>query len=44
MDTLVNTCARIIKPKKALIVSVNPTWRDQSDGWYDGHQFQPDSA
>ena len=28
--------------KIALIVSVNPTWRDLSEGWYYRHQFQPD--
>lgn len=28
--------------KIALIVSVNPSWQDLSEGWY--HQFQPDSA
>lgn len=27
--------------KIALIVSVNPTWRDLSEGWYDRHQFEP---
>src|SRR5690242_3105592 len=30
--------------KIALIVSVNPTSRDPSEGWYDRHQFQPDNA
>jgi putative endonuclease len=30
--------------KIALIVSVNPAWRDLSEGWYDRHQFQPESA
>ena len=30
--------------KIALIASVNPTWRDLSEGWYDRHQFQPDHA
>ena len=28
--------------KIALIVSVNPTWRDLSDGWYERHRYQPD--
>jgi len=28
--------------KIALVVSVNPTWRDLSQGWYERHQFQPD--
>jgi putative endonuclease len=30
--------------KIALVVSVNPTWRDLSQGWYERHQFQPDNA
>jgi putative endonuclease len=30
--------------KIALIVSVNPAWRDLSEGWYARHQFQPESA
>ena len=30
--------------KIALIVSVNPAWRDLSEAWYDRHQFQPESA
>jgi putative endonuclease len=30
--------------KIALIVSVNPTWCDLSEGWYVRHQFQPDQA
>ncbi|HEV2699923.1 MAG TPA: GIY-YIG nuclease family protein, partial [Terriglobales bacterium] len=30
--------------KIALIVSANPAWRDLSDGWYERHQFQPESA
>jgi putative endonuclease len=30
--------------KIALIVSVNPPWQDLSEGWYDRHQFQPESA
>ena len=28
--------------KIALIVSVNPAWRDLSEGWYDRDQFEPD--
>jgi putative endonuclease len=28
--------------KIALIVSVNPAWRDLSLEWYGQHQFQPD--
>jgi len=27
--------------KIALIVSVNPAWRDLSQEWYERHQFQP---
>ncbi len=30
--------------KIALIVSVNPTWRDLSAEWYERHRFQPDSS
>jgi len=30
--------------KIQLIVSMNPTWRDLSDGWYDRHQYQPDEC
>jgi len=30
--------------KIALIVSVNPEWRDLSDGWFTRHQYQPESA
>ncbi len=30
--------------KIALIVSVNPAWKDLSDGWYDRHRYQPESA
>jgi predicted GIY-YIG superfamily endonuclease len=30
--------------KIALIVSVNPAWRDLSLEWYERHQFQPVSA
>jgi putative endonuclease len=30
--------------KIALIVSANPTWKDLSGGWYERHQFQPQSA
>lgn len=29
--------------KIALIVSVNPAWRDLSEGWYDRHRFQPEA-
>ena len=28
--------------KIALIVSVNPAWRDLSLEWFDQHEFQPD--
>ncbi len=27
--------------KIALIVSVNPAWRDLSEEWYERHQYQP---
>jgi len=30
--------------KIALIVSVNPAWRDLSVEWYERHPFQPDPA
>jgi len=30
--------------KIALIVSVNPVWRDLSQEWYARHQFQPETA
>jgi putative endonuclease len=30
--------------KIALIVSVNPAWRDLSLEWYERHAFQPDSG
>jgi putative endonuclease len=30
--------------KIALIVSVNPGWRDLSEEWYKRHQYQPQSA
>ncbi len=30
--------------KVALIVSVNPAWRDLSLEWYERHTFQPDSG
>jgi putative endonuclease len=30
--------------KIALIVSVNPEWKDLSIEWYDRHQFQPAPA
>jgi putative endonuclease len=29
--------------KIALIVSVNPAWRDLSLEWYERHEFQPDA-
>jgi putative endonuclease len=29
--------------KIALIVSVNPEWKDLSAGWFERHQFKPDS-
>jgi putative endonuclease len=30
--------------KIALIVSVNPSWKDLSGEWYERHQYQPQSA
>ncbi len=30
--------------KIALIVSMNPEWKDLSEEWYERHQFQPDAA
>jgi putative endonuclease len=30
--------------KIQLIVSVNPAWRDLSEGWYERHLYQPESA
>jgi len=30
--------------KIALIVSMNPEWKDLSDGWYVRHQYEPESA
>jgi len=30
--------------KIALIVAVNPSWRDLSLEWYERHPFQPDAA
>ena len=30
--------------KMALIVSMNPQWRDLSEGWYERHEFQPVNA
>jgi putative endonuclease len=30
--------------KIALIVSVNPAWRDLSQEWYERHQFQPQAV
>jgi putative endonuclease len=32
------------RKKIALIVSVNPAWRDLSLEWYERHAFQPDTA
>ena len=26
----------------ALIVSMNPEWRDLSEGWYVRHQYEPE--
>jgi len=30
--------------KIALIVSMNPSWMDLSEEWYERHQYQPQSA
>ena len=30
--------------KMQLIVSVNPTWNDLSEGWYERYLYQPESA
>jgi putative endonuclease len=30
--------------KMALIVSMNPEWKDLSEAWYQRHQFQPEKA
>ena len=30
--------------KMALIVSMNPQWKDLSEGWYDRHRYQPDES
>jgi putative endonuclease len=30
--------------KIALIVALNPAWRDLSESWYERHQYQPASA
>jgi putative endonuclease len=30
--------------KMALIVSVNPEWKDLSEAWYARHRYQPESA
>jgi predicted GIY-YIG superfamily endonuclease len=30
--------------KIALIVSMNPEWKDLSEGWYVRHQYQPENA
>ncbi|MGC2329514.1 MAG: GIY-YIG nuclease family protein [Candidatus Sulfotelmatobacter sp.] len=30
--------------KLALIVSMNPDWKDLSEGWFVRHRYQPDSA
>jgi putative endonuclease len=36
---------RLLRIKKiALIVSMNPAWKDLSEGWHERHQYQPDSA
>jgi putative endonuclease len=30
--------------KMALIVSLNPGWKDLSEGWYERHKYQPQNA
>jgi putative endonuclease len=30
--------------KIALVVSMNPDWKDLSEGWYVRHRYQPDNA
>ena len=30
--------------KIALLVSMNPSWKDLSDDWYERHQYQPQGA
>ncbi len=30
--------------KMALIVSMNPEWKDLSEGWYHRHRYQPDDG
>jgi putative endonuclease len=30
--------------KMALIVSMNPEWRDLSEGWFTRHRYQPENA
>ena len=30
--------------KMALIVSLNPEWKDLSAGWYERHRYQPDET
>jgi putative endonuclease len=32
------------KKKIALIVAVNPEWKDLSAEWYERHQYQPDKV
>ena len=35
---------RLLRIRKiALIVSVNPAWRDLSSEWFERHEFQPDA-
>jgi putative endonuclease len=30
--------------KMALIVSMNPEWKDLSEGWFDRHRYQPEKS
>jgi predicted GIY-YIG superfamily endonuclease len=35
----------LLRAKKiALIVSINPEWKDLSEAWFVRHQYQPESA
>jgi hypothetical protein len=34
----------IMSNRSKLIVSMNPEWRDLSEGWYERHRYQPEKA
>ena len=34
----------IMSNRFKLIVSMNPEWRDLSEGWYERHRYQPEKA